>query len=77
MEIYRGNIVYCDIVLSASNYQNSKTQISKRRDMKLNKIFRKAFFITLFIKQNNWHKFSVLGHTFALVVHATKANSIE
>ena len=40
--------------------------------MRLKRIFRKEFFITLLIKQNNWHKYSVLNHTLALVVHAIK-----
>jgi len=37
--------------------------------MKKLRILRKNFFITLFFKQNNWHKFSVLGHTFSLICH--------
>lgn len=40
--------------------------------MKLARILRKEFFITLFIKQNNWHKHSVLGHTMKLVYYAIK-----
>lgn len=40
--------------------------------MKLKKIFRKEFFITLFLKQNNYHKFGVLLHSLALVKHAIK-----
>ena len=40
--------------------------------MKLNKIFRKEFFITLFIKQNNYHRYGVFKHTLALVIHAIK-----
>jgi len=35
--------------------------------MKTNKIFRKEFFITLFWKQNKWHRHSVLGHTLKVV----------
>ena len=38
----------------------------------IKRILRKEFFITLFIKQNNWHKYSVLNHTLALVIHAIK-----
>lgn len=38
----------------------------------MSRIFRKEFFITLFIKQNNWHKYSVFNHTLALVFHAIK-----
>lgn len=40
--------------------------------MKLKKIFRKEFYITLFLKQNNYHKFGVLLHSLALVKHAIK-----
>lgn len=40
--------------------------------MKKNRIFRKEFFITLFIKQNNWHKYGVLLHTLALFFHVIK-----
>lgn len=32
----------------------------------LKKILRKEFFITLFIKQNNYHRYGVLGHTLKL-----------
>ena len=45
--------------------------------MRLNRIFRKEFFITLFIKQNKWHRYSVLGHTLMLVYHATKAKQYK
>jgi len=41
--------------------------------MKLNKIFRKEFFISLFWKQNKWHRHSVLGHTLKVVYHIIKA----
>lgn len=40
--------------------------------MKKNRILKKEFFITLFIKQNKWHKYGVLFHTFALVYHVLK-----
>ena len=40
--------------------------------MKLKRIFRKEFFITLFIKQNKYHRYGVLFHTLALVKHAIK-----
>lgn len=40
--------------------------------MKKNRIFRKEFFVTLFIKQNNWHKYGVLLHTLALFFHVLK-----
>lgn len=40
--------------------------------MKLKRVFRKEFFITLFVKQNNYHKFGVLLHTLALVYHAIR-----
>ena len=39
----------------------------------LKRILRKEFFITLFIKQNKWHKFSTLGHTLKLIKLAIKA----
>jgi len=45
--------------------------------MKANRIFRKAFFITLFIKQNKWHRYSVLVHTLMLVYHAIKAKKYK
>jgi len=45
--------------------------------MRLNRIFRKEFFITLFIKQNKWHRYSVLGHTLMLVYYATKAKQYK
>lgn len=40
--------------------------------MRIKRIFRKEFFITLFIKQNNWHRYSVLKHTLAVVSNAIK-----
>ena len=40
--------------------------------MKLKRIFRKEFFITLFLKQNKYHKYGVFKHTLALTVHAVK-----
>ena len=40
--------------------------------MRIKRVFRKEFFITLFIKQNNYHKYGVLLHTLALMVHAIK-----
>ncbi|AXH14690.1 phosphohydrolase [Malaciobacter mytili LMG 24559] len=40
--------------------------------MKKSRIFRKTFFITLFIKQNKWHYYGVLAHTLALVFHLVK-----
>ena len=40
--------------------------------MKLKRIFRKEFFITLFVKQNNYHRYGVFNHTLALVIHAIK-----
>ena len=41
--------------------------------MRLKRVFRKEFFITLFIKQNKWHRHGVLGHTFKLVYFVIKA----
>ena len=40
--------------------------------MKFIRIFRKEFFITLFFKQNKYHRFGVFLHTLALVYHTTK-----
>ncbi len=40
--------------------------------IKITKIFRKTFFMTLFIKQNKYHRYGVLLHTLALFYHATK-----
>ena len=45
--------------------------------MRLNRLFRKEFFITLFIKQNKWHRYSVLGHTLMLVYRAIKAKQYK
>ena len=45
--------------------------------MRANRIFRKEFFITLFIKQNKWHRYSVLMHTFMVVYHAVKAKEYK
>ena len=40
--------------------------------MKRKRVLKKEFFITLLIKQNKWHRFGVLVHTLALVVHLIK-----
>lgn len=40
--------------------------------MKLKRVFRKEFFITMFLKQNKWHKYCVLKHTFAVAFHVLK-----
>ena len=45
--------------------------------MRPNRIFRKEFFITLFIKQNKWHRYSVLVHTLMVVYHAVKAKQYK
>jgi hypothetical protein len=45
--------------------------------MKLRKIFRKEFFITLFIKQNKWHRYSVLMHTLAVTYHTFRAKEYK
>lgn len=45
--------------------------------MRLKRVFRKEFFITLFIKQNKWHKHAVLGHTLKLVYHTVKAKRFD
>ena len=45
--------------------------------MKLNKIYSKTFLRTLFIKQNHWHRHSVLGHTFKVVFYAIKTKQYK
>lgn len=40
--------------------------------MKINKIFRKEFLITLLFKQNKWHKHGVFIHTVLVVYHVIK-----
>ena len=45
--------------------------------MRPNRIFRKEFFITLFIKQNKWHRYSVLVHTLMVVYYAVKAKQYK
>ena len=41
--------------------------------MNTKRILKKEFFITLFIKQNKWHRFGILVHTLAVVFHVFKA----
>ena len=41
--------------------------------MNTKRILKKEFFITLFIKQNKWHKFGILVHTLAVAFHVLKA----
>lgn len=43
----------------------------------MNKILSKAFLTTLFIKQNRWHKHSVLGHTLKVTFHAIKSGQFR
>jgi hypothetical protein len=45
--------------------------------MKSKRVLKKEFFITLFIKQNKWHRFGVLVHTFAVVIHILKAKEYK
>ena len=45
--------------------------------MNLKRILKKEFFITLFIKQNKWHKFGVLLHTLAVVFHIIKSKKYK
>ena len=45
--------------------------------MKRKRILKKEFYITLFIKQNKWHKFGVLLHTLAVVFHTFKAKKYK
>ena len=45
--------------------------------MKRKRVLKKEFFITLLIKQNKWHRFGVLVHTLALVVHLIKAKKYK
>ena len=41
--------------------------------MNTKRILKKEFFITLFIKQNKWHRFGILVHTLAVAFHVFKA----
>jgi CRISPR/Cas system-associated endonuclease Cas3-HD len=41
------------------------------------RILKKEFFITLFFKQNKWHKFGVLVHTLAVVFHIIKSKKYK
>ena len=43
----------------------------------IKRILKKEFFITLFIKQNKWHKFGVLLHSFAVVFHIIKSKKYK
>lgn len=45
--------------------------------MKSKRILKKEFLITLFIKQNKWHRFGVLVHTLAVVFHIIKAKKYK
>ena len=45
--------------------------------MKRKRLLRKEFYITLFIKQNKWHRFGVLLHTLAVVIHTFKAKKYK
>lgn len=45
--------------------------------MKTKRLLKKEFYITLFIKQNKWHRFGVLLHTLAVVVHTFKAKKYK
>lgn len=38
----------------------------------MKRIFRKIFFITLFLKQNKHHRYGVLFHTLAVCIHLLK-----
>lgn len=43
----------------------------------IKRILRREFFITAFIKQNKWHKFSTIGHTAKLVKLAYKSKNYK
>jgi predicted HD phosphohydrolase len=43
----------------------------------MNKILSKPFLTSLFIKQNRWHKHSVLGHTLSVTFHAIKSGQFR
>ena len=45
--------------------------------MKLKRVLKKEFYITLFIKQNKWHRYGVLLHTFAVAFHILKAKEYK
>ena len=41
--------------------------------MSMNRVFSRAFLESLFIKQNSWHKYGVLGHTLKVTYHCIEA----
>lgn len=45
--------------------------------MKLNRIFRKPFFVTLFLRQNKYHKYGVLLHTIGVFINLLKAKEYK
>ena len=45
--------------------------------MKLKRVLKKEFYITLFIKQNKCHRYGVLLHTFAVAFHILKAKEYK
>lgn len=45
--------------------------------MKLKRVLKKEFYITLFIKQNKWHRYGVLLHTLAVAFHILKAKEYK
>ena len=45
--------------------------------MKLKRVLKKEFYITLFIKQNKWHRYGVLLHTFAVAFLILKAKEYK
>ena len=63
--------------LKYANFFDKKKEEFHTQHMKISRIFRKEFFITLFIKQNKWHRYGVLVHTLALVYHAIKAKEYK
>lgn len=42
-----------------------------------NSFFSKAFLVSLFIKQNNWHQHGVLMHTFRVMYHCLRAGDYK
>jgi len=45
--------------------------------MSMNKILSRAFLESLFIKQNSWHKYGVLGHTLKVTFHCLEGGDYK
>ena len=45
--------------------------------MSMNKVFSKPFLESLFIKQNNWHRYGVLGHSLKVTYHCIRGGDFR